>query len=69
MHLSIECEEEVDGRWIAEIPQMPGVLCYGRTANEALSKAQILVLRTLAERLEHGEAKPADISISLPVAA
>jgi predicted RNase H-like HicB family nuclease len=69
MHLSIECEEEIDGRWIAEIPQMPGVLCYGRTASEALSKAQILALRTLAEQLEHGEAQPADISISLPAAA
>ena len=51
MHLIIECGEEVDGRWLAEIPQLPGVLCYGRTANEAISKAQILALRTLVEQI------------------
>lgn len=39
MNFSIECEEEVDGRWIAEVPQLPGVLCYGKTANEAMAKA------------------------------
>ena len=69
MNLSIECEKEDDGRWIAEIPQLPGVLCYGSTADEAMAKAEVLALRTLAERLEHGEAKPTDIRISLPLAA
>lgn len=69
MHLSIECEEEVDGRWIAEIPELPGVLCYGHTANEAIAKAQILALRALAEQIEHREAKPVDLSISIPATA
>jgi predicted RNase H-like HicB family nuclease len=55
MHLSIETEIEDDGRWIAEIPQLPGVLAYGATAEEASTKAEILALRVLAERLEHGE--------------
>lgn len=69
MNFSIECEEEVDGRWIAEIPQLPGVLCYGSTRDEAVAKAEALALRTMAERLEHGESRPVEINISLPLAA
>ena len=68
MHLIIETELEGDGRWIAEIPQLPGVLVYGSTEEEAAAKAEILALRVLAERLEQGEAKPVEISISLPAA-
>jgi predicted RNase H-like HicB family nuclease len=64
MHLRIETEREDDGRWIAEVPQLPGVLAYGATAEEATAKAEILALRVLAERLEPGEAKPIEISIS-----
>ncbi len=69
MNFSIECEEELDGRWIAEIPQLPGVLCYGQTAEEAMAKAEVLALRTLAERLEQHESSPVEINISLPLAA
>ncbi|MBK7952527.1 MAG: type II toxin-antitoxin system HicB family antitoxin [Candidatus Accumulibacter sp.] len=69
MNFTIECEEEVDGRWIAEIPQLPGVLCYGNTAEEAMAKAEVLALRAMAERLEHGESRAVEIKISLPVAA
>ena len=69
MNFTIECEEEVDRRWLAEVPQLPGVLCYGKTPDEAMAKAEILALRTLAERLEHGESRPVDISISVPLAA
>jgi predicted RNase H-like HicB family nuclease len=65
MKYSIECEREEDGRWLAEVPELPGVLAYGDTAEEAMSKAQVLALRVLAERLEHGEARPVDISISV----
>jgi predicted RNase H-like HicB family nuclease len=68
MHLSIETELEDDGRWIAEVPQLPGVLAYGSTEDEAAAKAEILALRVLAERLEHGEAKPVEISISFATA-
>ena len=68
MNFSIECEEEVDGRWIAEVPQLPGVLCYGETANEAMSKAEVLPLRAMAERLEQSESRPVEISISIPLA-
>lgn len=55
MKFTIECEEEVDGRWIAEIPQLPGVLCYGVTSEEAMAKAEVLALRAMAERLEQHE--------------
>ena len=55
MDFTIECELEEDGRWLAEVPQLPGVLAYGTSANDAMSKAEVLALRVLAERLEHGE--------------
>jgi predicted RNase H-like HicB family nuclease len=53
---TIESEREADGRWIAEIPALPGVLAYGATRDEAIARAKALALRVLAERLEHGEA-------------
>jgi len=65
MDLRIETEIEEDGRWIAEVPQLPGVLAYGATEEEAAAKVEILALRVLAERLEQGESKPIDIGISL----
>jgi len=65
MHLSIESEREDDGRWIAEVPQLPGCLAYGSTREEALSRAEALALRALAERLEHGESTAEPISISI----
>ena len=69
MNFNIECEEEADGRWIAVVPQLPGVLCYGKTADEAMAKAEVLALRTMAERLEHSESRAVAINISLPLAA
>ena len=69
MNFTIECEEEVDGRWIAEVPQLPGVLCYGQSANDAMAKAEVLALRTMAERLEQNESRPIEINISFPIAA
>jgi len=55
---AVEVEQEVDGRWIAEVPELPGVLAYGQSRDEAVRKAQALSLRVLAERLEHGEKLP-----------
>ena len=55
---TIETEQESDGRWIAEVMEIPGVMVYGSTTNEAVAQAQALALRVLAERLEHGEAEP-----------
>jgi predicted RNase H-like HicB family nuclease len=54
----VEVERETDGRWIAEVPDLPGVLAYGASREEAVTRAQALSLRVLAERLEHGEAIP-----------
>jgi predicted RNase H-like HicB family nuclease len=56
--MRIEIEKEEDGRWIAEIPDLPGVMVYGDSRNEAISKAEALALRVLADRLEHGEEIP-----------
>lgn len=56
--LTVETECEDDGRWLAEIPALPGTLAYGATRNEAVARAEALALRVLAERLEHGEPVP-----------
>jgi predicted RNase H-like HicB family nuclease len=63
MNLTLETEQEVDGRWIAEVPQLAGVLAYGATRDEAMARAEVLALRVLAEQLEHGEARPVGLSI------
>jgi predicted RNase H-like HicB family nuclease len=51
----IETEREDDGRWIAEVLEIPGVMAYGDTEQDAISKAQVLGLRVIADRIEHGE--------------
>lgn len=56
--LRIEIEQETDGRILAEIPELPGVMAYGRTREEAVAKVEALALRTLADRLEQGEPVP-----------
>ena len=56
--MNIEIEREEDGRWIAEVPDLPGVMTYGKSRNEAVSKVEALALRVLADRLEHGETIP-----------
>jgi predicted RNase H-like HicB family nuclease len=58
MTFAIEIEQEEDGRWIAEIPQIPGAMTYGSTRAEAVSRVEALALRVLAERIEHGESSP-----------
>ena len=56
--LRIEFEQEEDSRWIAEIAALPGVMTYGATQQDARAKVEVLALRTLADRLEHGETVP-----------
>ena len=56
--MKIEIDREDDGRWITEVPELPGVMAYGNNRNEAISKAEALALRVLADRLEHGEEIP-----------
>jgi predicted RNase H-like HicB family nuclease len=64
MNYNIEYEREEDGRWIAEVPTLPGVMAYGTTADETMTKAEALALRVLAERLEMVECGPMPISIA-----
>ena len=55
MKYTVESEQEADGRWLAEVLELPGVLVYAPTRQEALAKAQALALRVLAQRRDHGE--------------
>lgn len=63
MNLSIETEREEDGRWIGEVPELPGALAYGRTREEAIARVKALALRVLADRLEHGEEVPEMVQV------
>ena len=69
MNLTIDCEQGVDGRWIAEVPQLSGVTCHVNSADDAIAEAEVLALRTMAERLEANESRPVEFSISFPLAA
>jgi predicted RNase H-like HicB family nuclease len=60
----VEVEQEEDGRWLAEVLELPGVLAYGESQEAAVSRVQALALRVVAERLEHGETGPELLSIS-----
>ena len=68
MTFTVEIEQEEDGRWIAEVLELPGVLTYGQSPEEAKAKVQALALRVVADRLEHGEAGPDLLSISFAAA-
>jgi predicted RNase H-like HicB family nuclease len=68
MKLLIELDREEDGRWIAEVPELSGVLAYGQTREDALARVQALTLRVIAERWEHGEAAPELLSVSFRAA-
>lgn len=68
MIFKIEVEQEQDGRWIAEVVELPGVMAYGSTSGEARARAQALALRLVADRLERGEAGPDLVSISFVAA-
>jgi len=56
--VKIEIEREKNGRWIAEVPDLPGVMVYARTRAQALAKVEALALRVIADRLDHGESIP-----------
>ena len=58
MTFAVEVEQETDGRWIAEIPQIPGAMSYGTSRDEAVARVEALALRVLAERIEQGEKSP-----------
>ena len=68
MNFTIETEREDDGRWIAEVPELPGALAYGTTREGAMVKVEALALRVLADRLEHNETEAQSISIAIAAA-
>jgi predicted RNase H-like HicB family nuclease len=63
-NLKVEFSREDDGRWIADIAALPGVTVYGRTRKQASTSAEALALRVIADRLEHGEAAPGQVTVS-----
>jgi predicted RNase H-like HicB family nuclease len=66
MQFTVETEQEIDGRWIAEVAEIPGAMKYGSTRDEAIAHAEALALRVLAERLDNGEmiAEPIQINFA-----
>ena len=66
--LRVEFELETDGRWIADIPDLPGVMTYGQTREETRARVQALALRVIADRLDHGETAPDLMSLTFQAA-
>lgn len=64
MALRIELDREVDGRWIAEVPSLPGVMCYGSTRSEAITRVRALALRVIADRLESAKRTPKSLTVT-----
>ena len=65
MNFIVELEQEEDGRWIAEVVEIPGALAYGKTQGEAMARVEALALRVVADRLDHGEITGDLVSVSL----
>lgn len=65
---SIEIEREDDGRWLAEVPALAGVMCYGADRDEAVARVQALALRVIAERLEHRETPAEFLNVTFQAA-
>ena len=68
MTFTIEIEREEDGRWVAEVPALSGVMAYGQNRDEAVARVQALALRVIAERLEHREAPAEFVNVSFQAA-
>jgi predicted RNase H-like HicB family nuclease len=69
MKFTIEYEREDDGRWLAEIVELPGVMAYGNTPDEAIGHAKALALRAVADQIEHDERSSSLTEISFAMAA
>ena len=68
MNFTVETEQETDGRWIAEVTEIPGVMKYGSTREQAIAQAEALALRVIADRIEHGEQPVEPIRIQFAAA-
>ncbi len=67
MNLSIEIDREDDGRWIAEAVELPGVMCYGNTRNEAISNTERVAIEVIADRIAHGEMPSSALAVSFAI--
>jgi predicted RNase H-like HicB family nuclease len=67
VNLTIELDREEDGRWIAETLELPGVMCYGQTREEAISNAERLAIEVIADRIAHGELPSSALSVSFTI--
>jgi predicted RNase H-like HicB family nuclease len=67
VHLTIELDREDDGRWIAEVLELPGVMTYGVTREEAISNSERLAIDVIADRIKHGELPPSTLNLSFQV--
>ena len=68
MHFKIEIDREDDGHWLAEVPELPGVMTYGKSRDEAMAHVQALALRVLADRLDHAETAPNPLNVTFKAA-
>lgn len=67
MKLTIDLDREDDGRWIAEALELPGVMCYGQTRDEAISNAERLAIEVIADRIAHGELPSSALGVSFAI--
>ena len=67
MNLTIDLDREEDGRWIAEAIELPGVMCYGHSRAEAISKAERLAIEVIADRITHGELPSSALGVSFTI--
>jgi predicted RNase H-like HicB family nuclease len=67
VHLSIDLDREEDSRWIAEALELPGVMCYGQTREEAISNTERLAIEVIADRIAHGELPPSALRVSFTI--
>ena len=67
VHLSIDIDREDDGRWIAEALELPGVMTYGQTREEAISNTERLAIEVIADRIKHAELPPSALNVSFQV--
>ena len=67
VNLTIELEREEDGRWIAEALELPGVMCYGQSRDEAISNAERLAIEVIADRIAHGELPSSSLGVSFKI--
>jgi predicted RNase H-like HicB family nuclease len=67
VNLTVELDQEDDGRWIADILELPGVMCYGQTRDEAISNAERLAIEVIADRIAHGELPSSSLGVSFAI--